>query len=167
MDVKQKLVYFAKMDTVDRKICNFLQRDARMSSTDIAAAIGVSVSSANERVKRLTTNGVIVASRAILDARHVGAGACAFMIVDMSYDGEEEAKVALAACPEVQEMHHVSGQHSYFLKVRVADTQALQKFLQEHVKPLRAINRTETIFVLETVKETTELLIPEHAENQK
>jgi Lrp/AsnC family leucine-responsive transcriptional regulator len=154
-------IYFAKMDQIDRKICNILQHDARTSSTDIAAAVGLSVSSANERVKRLTTNGIIVASRAILDARQVGAGTCAFMIIDMSYDGESEAKAALSACAEVQEMHHVSGQHSYFLKVRIADTQALQNFLQDHVKPLKAITRTETIFVLQTVKETTEVLVPE------
>lgn len=151
----------AAMEELDRKICRILQSDARASSTDIAAAVGLSVSATNERVRKLFANGTITSARAVVDGRLVGAGTCAYMIVDMQYDGEEEATAALAARPEVQEIHHVSGQHSYFIKLRIADTQALQKFLQQHVKPLRAIKRTETIFVLETVKETTEVAIPD------
>jgi Lrp/AsnC family transcriptional regulator, leucine-responsive regulatory protein len=149
------------MEDIDRKICRILQSDARTSSTDIAAAVGLSVSATNERVRKLFSSGTITAARAVVDGRQVAAGTCAYMIVDMQYEGEEEATAALVARPEVQEIHHVSGQHSYFVKLRIADTHALQKFLQTHVKPLKAIKRTETIFVLETLKETTEVHIAE------
>ncbi len=147
------------MDAIDRQIARIIQREGRTSSAEIAEMVGVSVSTANERVRRLASTGVIKAWRAVLDPYRVGAGLCGFMMVDMAYNGEEEAKAALAERPEVQELHHVSGPHSYLLKVRVADTSALQKFLQEHVKPLKAVQRTETIVVLETGKETTEVLI--------
>jgi Lrp/AsnC family leucine-responsive transcriptional regulator len=147
------------MDAIDRQIARIIQREGRTSSGEIAERVGVSVSTANERVRRLASTGVIKAWRAVLDPSRLGAGLCGFMMVDMAYTGEEEAKAALAERPEVQELHHVSGPHSYLLKVRVADTSALQKFLQEHVKPLKAVQRTETIVVLETVKETTEMLI--------
>ncbi len=147
------------MDEIDRHISDLVQRNGRASSAEIAEAVGVSVSTANERVRRLAASGVIRAWRGVLDPDRVGAGLCGFMLVDVSFDGEDEVKAALSACPEVLEMHHISGAHSYLLKVRVADTHALQTFLQDKVKPLKGVQRTETILALETVKETTEVLI--------
>ncbi|MDJ0893908.1 MAG: Lrp/AsnC family transcriptional regulator [Alphaproteobacteria bacterium] len=147
------------MDEIDRHISDLVQRNGRASSAEIAGAVGVSVSTANERVRRLAASGVIRAWRGVLDPDRVGAGLCSFMLVDVSYEGEEAVKAALSACPEVQEMHHVSGAHSYLLKVRLTDTHALQAFLQDKVKPLNGVERTETILVLETIKETTEVLI--------
>lgn len=153
------------MDEIDRKICGLVQKDGRRSSAEIAEAVGVSVSTANERVRRLAASGVISAWRGVLDPVRVGAGLCGYVLIDMSFDGEAEAAEALAARPEVLELHHISGPHSYLAKVRVADTRAMQKFLQDVLKPLKAVQRTETIFTLDTVKETTEVLItPPEAE---
>ncbi len=146
---------------MDRKIAGLVQRKGRSSSAEIAEAVGLSVSTANERVRRLQARGVITAWRAVLDPKRAGAGLCGFVFLDMDYDGEAEAKAALTRCPEVQELHHVSGARSYLMKLRLADTDAMQAFLQDRVKPLKAVTRTETLFVLETVKETTEVLIAE------
>ncbi len=155
------------MDEIDRKICEIIQRDGRKSSAEIADAVGVSVSTANERVRRLTASGAVAAWRAILDPAHVGMGLCGFILIDMSFEGEEEAKAVLSERPEIQELHHISGAHSYLAKIRVADTAAMQGFLQNVVKPLAAVERTETIFVLETVKETTEMAIAPSSKTQK
>lgn len=143
------------MDEIDRKIAEALQADGRASSTDIAALVGVSVSTANERVRRLVSNGTIKEWRGVLNPEKVGAALCVFVFLDLAYDGETEACQALRNCPEVLELHHISGQHSYLMKVRVRDTGALQGFLKSHVKPLRAVQRTETILSLDALKETT------------
>ncbi len=147
------------MDEIDRKICGIIQRDGRKSSAEIAEAVGLSVSTANERVRRLSASGAIAAWRGVLDPAHMGMGLCGFILIDMAFEGEEEAKALLRARPEIQELHHISGAHSYLAKVRLADTAAMQAFLQNVVKPIAAVLRTETIFVLETVKETTEMAI--------
>ena len=147
------------MDAIDRKVCDVVQHDGRATSAQIAAAAGVSVSTANERLRRLTAAGTVTAWRGVLDPNRVGAGLCGFMLIDMRHDGEQEATRALAARPEVLELHHVSGPYSYLAKVRLADTRAMQRFLQDVVKPLAAVQRTETIFTLETVKETTAVRI--------
>ena len=60
------------------------------------------------------------------------------------------------ARPEVQEVHQVAGAHCYLIKVRSAGTRALQRFLSEHVSSQPDVLRTETIIVLETIKETSE-----------
>lgn len=147
------------MDDIDKKISNLIQKNGRLSSADIAAAVSVSVSTANERVRRLTSNGIVKDWRAVLNPKKVGASLCALIMIDVNYDGEAETTKALSSFKEVQEIHHISGAHSYLLKIRVADTDALQKFLSEKVKPLKGVTGTESFIVLDTVKETTEVII--------
>ena len=142
------------MDAVDRIICAVVQRDGRASSTVIAKAAGVPTSTANDRLRRLAANGTIQGWHAALDPLRVGAGLAGFVLMDMGYEGEAEAVEALCARPEVMELHHISGAHSYLLKLRVQDMHAVQDFLAEVVKPLAAVRHTETIFALKTHKET-------------
>tara|TARA_R110002096_G_scaffold426421_1_gene636132 strand:+ start:19776 stop:20234 length:459 start_codon:yes stop_codon:yes gene_type:complete len=149
------------MDDIDRKIAKIIQSDGQSSSAKIAAAVGVSVSTANERVRRLTSSGIVKAWRAVLEPQKVDANLCALILVDVGYEGEDETMKKLAGYPQIQEIHHISGAHSYLLKIRVADTTALQDFLHNSVKPLAAITATESMIVLETLKETTELVIGE------
>lgn len=149
------------MDQIDRKICGILQSSGRTSSADLAEATGLSLSAANERVRRLASNGTITGWQARLDPDAFGLGLCAFMLIDMTFDGEADTVAALTAQPEVQELHHISGPHSYLMKLRVADTKALQTFLSQVVKPLPGIVRTETIITLDTAKETAAIAIPQ------
>ncbi|MCC3861215.1 Lrp/AsnC family transcriptional regulator [Pseudemcibacter aquimaris] len=147
------------MDEIDKKITRLIQKNGRLSSAEIAKAVGVSVSTANERVRKLEKNGYIQEWRAVMNARKVGANLAALILVDMDYDGEKEATEKLAKFPEIQEIHHISGARSYLIKIRVSDTDALQSFLSQKVKPLKAITRTESFIILDTVKETSEVII--------
>lgn len=142
---------------MDKKIAEILQVNGRASSAEIAEAIGVSVSTANERVRRLAKDGVVTEWRAVLDPDKVGAPLCAFVLLDLAYEGEEEACDALVVCPEVQELHHISGRRSYLMKLRLSDVAALQTFLHDKVKPLNAVMKTETIISLQPLKETSVL----------
>ena len=151
------------MDEIDRMICGILQNNARASSAEVAAEVGLSVSSANERVRRLASQGVVTGWHARLDPDAVGAALCAWVFVDMGFEGEAAACAALAALPEVMELHHVSGPHSYLMKLRLRDARALQAFLQDHVKPLPAVLRTETLISLDAVKETAAVRVDDGA----
>lgn len=142
------------MDKVDRKICEIIQADGRASTAAIAEAVGVPTSTTNDRLRRLAANGVIQGWHASLNKSSVGAGLAAFVLVDLFYEGEAEAVEALCARPEVMELHHISGAHSYLMKLRVKDMDAMQGFLTTVVKPLSAVHHTETIFALKTHKET-------------
>jgi len=148
------------MDNIDRKICGILQSNGRTSSAELAEAVGLSLSAANERVRRLVQAGIIKNWEARLDPRPFGLGLCAFVLLDLQFEGEADAIKTLTSRAEVQELHHISGPHSYLMKLRVADTRALQSFLTEVVKPLPAIQRTESIITLDTAKETAALPIP-------
>ena len=147
------------MDHIDKKISNLIQKNGRLSSAEIAAAVGVSVSTANERVRRLTSTGIVQDWRAVLNPKNVGASLCALIMIDVNYEGEAETTKSLSSFKEIQEIHHISGAHSYLIKIRLTDTDALQKFLSEKIKPLKGVNSTESFIVFDTVKETTEVLI--------
>ncbi|MEM1432705.1 MAG: Lrp/AsnC family transcriptional regulator [Pseudomonadota bacterium] len=143
------------MDLIDRNICGLLQSDGRATSAEIAKQVGLSVSAANERLKRLLTGDAIEAVQARLNPDRFSASFCCFIFIDLADEGEDAAVRTLSDCPEVQELHHVSGPHSYLAKVRVKDTAALQTFLKLTLKPLKAVTRTETIVSLQAEKETS------------
>ena len=147
------------MDEIDREICGLVQADAKRPTAAIAETVGLPLSTTADRLKRLQASGTIRGWHAALDPAALDAGLCAFVLVDMGFDGEAEAARALAARPEVQELHHISGPHSYLVKLRLADMAALQGFLADVVKPLAAVTRTETILALDTVKETAAIAV--------
>ena len=138
-----------------------LQADNRVSNAEIGEAVGLSVSATNERVRRLNSSGVIRANRAVLDPDRVELPLCAFVFVDLAPHPDEEGfRRRTAERPEVQEIHQVAGVHCYLVKVRAAGTRALQGFLTAHIKSQPDVLRIETVIVLETVKETSELSLP-------
>ena len=146
------------MDALDRKISAQLQDDGRATHAAIGQAVGLSVSAVNERVRKLAAGGAIAATRAILDPEAMGLSVLAFLFVDLDYR-EDEAAVAAALAREshVLGIFHVTGAHSYLLKVIARDTTDLQRVLSERIKTLPGIVRTETFVVLETLKDTTVL----------
>ena len=147
-----------ELDPTDRKLLGLLQRDGLQSMAELSKAIGVAPSTLNDRVKRLGRLGVITGTHARLDPRAVGLDLLAFVFVGWS-DGLVEADFLahMAAAEQVLECHHVTGGWNYLLKVRVADTRALEAFLGNVLGQVKGLQRTETLIVLSSPKETTAL----------
>jgi Lrp/AsnC family leucine-responsive transcriptional regulator len=149
------------IDDIDRQLLNFLQADARISNAELARRVGMVPSGVLERVKKLEDRGFIRGFEARLDAKKLGFGLVAFAFVksDDRVGGIESAQ-ALAAIPEVQEVHHIAGEDCYLIKIRVADVEALGRLLREKVGVIPSIRSTRTTIVMETLKETATVLIP-------
>src|SRR3981189_900709 len=60
------------LDAIDRRILERLQRDGRLSNSDLAEQVGLSSSPCWRRVKALEEAGVIKGYAAQLDAKSVG-----------------------------------------------------------------------------------------------
>jgi Lrp/AsnC family leucine-responsive transcriptional regulator len=146
------------MDDIDRKIIEIIQTDGRVTNATLAAATGLSVSAANDRLRRLTERGVIAGWAARIDPDAVGLGLLAFLFVLIERT-EHNAPflAAVAAIPEVQEVHHVTGEWSYLLKVRVASTRALETLISERIKAIPGTARSLTFIALSSTKETAAL----------
>jgi Lrp/AsnC family transcriptional regulator, leucine-responsive regulatory protein len=142
------------MDAVDRKILNILQSDARIPNAELARQVGMAPSAVLERVRKLEERGVIRGYEARLDPRALEYGLLAFVLVRSDERvGHPDTEAALARIPEVQEVHHVAGQDCFLLKVRTANTDALQSLLRDQIGAIATVRSTNTTIVLQNVKE--------------
>jgi Lrp/AsnC family transcriptional regulator, leucine-responsive regulatory protein len=143
------------MDDLDRIIIDQLQADGARTYAEIGAAAGLSASAVNDRLKRLRAEGVIRRMTAEIDPTAIGLSLLAFVLVAVN-DAQREGRFreAMKAVPEVLECHHLTGDFSYLLKLRLRDTAHLEHFLMDRLKPLGGIVRTHTLIALSSVKET-------------
>ena len=146
------------IDDIDKQILNILQEDARVSNAEIARRVGLAPSAVLERVKKLEERNVIRGYATELDAKELGYGLTAFVAVRTNQCGGETDKF-LSEIPEVLEVHDVAGEDSYWLKVRVKNTEDLARLLRERLKNVPNVLSTKTTIVLQTIKETTALPI--------
>jgi Lrp/AsnC family leucine-responsive transcriptional regulator len=151
-----------KLDTIDRTLLELLQADDRLPLAELSKRIGAPASTINDRIKRLQREGLIAGFHARLSPDEIGLNLLAFMLVSWNSPKVEQAFLKkIKAAPAVLECHHVTGAWNYLLKLRLANTRELEKFLAETIKPIGGIDRTETIIVLSSAKETWLLPIPE------
>src|SRR6185312_2571778 len=120
------------IDDTDHEILNILQENARTSNAEIARQLGMAPSAILERIRKLEARGLLRGYEARLDAAELGLGLLAFVFVRADERvGCPQAGEALAAIPEVQEVHHIAGEDCYLVKVRTADTASLGRLLRE------------------------------------
>ena len=142
------------MDDIDRKIISHVQGCGRATNAEIAGAVGLSVSAANDRLKRLQERGVITGWSARVDPDAVDLGLLAFIFVEVDNTEHNERFLAAATLmPEVLELHHVTGEWSYLLKVRTRDTKALEVLITGRLKQLPGVARSRTHIALSSSKD--------------
>lgn len=143
-----------ELDAKDRKILTLAQRDATLSQSEIAKRVGLSTAAVHERLKKLEHAGVIRRWSAVVDPRAVGVGVGAFIEVFFEHPRFEASFIKRALeLDVVQECHHITGEFSLLLKVRVTDMESLQELLLEQLSGMEGVRQTRTVMVLSTVKE--------------
>jgi Lrp/AsnC family leucine-responsive transcriptional regulator len=143
------------IDELDAKILERLQENARVTQADIAKAVGLAPSAVMERIRKLEAKGVIRGYFAAIDPHVADLSLLAFVSVRTSeYGPEQPSAQALAAIPEVLEVHHVAGDDCYLLKVRAQDAEHLGRLLRQQIATVPHVTSTRTTIVLGTSKET-------------
>lgn len=150
------------IDETDREILAIIQANARTSNAEIARQLGMAPSAIFERIKKLESRDIIRGYEARLSPKALGHGLLAFVFVrsDESAASVETGQL-LAEIPEVQEVHHVAGEDCYLVKVRVADPEDMGRLLREGFGRIPSIRSTRTTIVLDSVKESAMLALPE------
>jgi Lrp/AsnC family leucine-responsive transcriptional regulator len=151
-----------KLDDIDRQLLTLLQDDDRLALADLSKKLGAPASTINDRIKRLTRQGMIAGFHARVSPDAMGLNLLAFILVSWSNPKVEPVFLKwVNASPAALECHHITGSWNYLLKVRVGTTRDLEKFLAETVKAVKGVERTETLIVLSSAKETWKVGIPE------
>ena len=139
-----------QIDELDLRLLQALQRNARSTFAELGAVVGLKPPAVHERVKRLESRGFVRGYAAQLDGKLLGLELTAlvscYTTPDCSYD---EFTSALAALPEVCEVHSVAGEESFVLKVMTRSTAHLDNLLSR-LKGVRGMARTKTTIVLST-----------------
>ena len=142
------------IDDKDRQILAIVQRDARLPQAEVGRRVGLSTAAVNERLKKLEQRGVIVGYAALVDPERIGCEITAFVEIFIEHPRFEPAFLAIVReLDEVQECHHITGDFSLLLKVRVRDMEALQQLLIQRVSGSQGVRQTRTVIVLSTSKE--------------
>lgn len=142
-----------ELDTVDRHILALLQENCKLPLARIGERVGLSAPSVAERIDKLEKHGVIRGYTAILDARRLGKDITAFIGVSIEHPKAiSHFEKAIDRLEEIQECHHVTGQHTMLLKAKADTTSTLEKLIRE-IRSIDGVTRTETSIVLSTYTE--------------
>jgi Lrp/AsnC family leucine-responsive transcriptional regulator len=143
---------------VDRQICALLSEQARISLSEIAERVGLSVPSVSEHVRKLEEAGVIKGYCAMLDPASCGADVTAFIFVDIDSSANyDQFRRNCRQRKDVMECHAITGTASHMVKARVKNTLALEQLLST-IQQWKGVTRTMTNVVLSTHKETLSFL---------
>jgi Lrp/AsnC family transcriptional regulator, leucine-responsive regulatory protein len=144
--------YLLQVEDINRKIVALLARDGRMSFTELARQTGLSVSAAQQRVRRLEERGLISGYAALIRADAAGLPLTAFVsIKPIDSAAPDDAPERLAHLTAIEACYSVAGDENYILKVRVSSPAALENLLQE-IRTSAGVS-TRTTIVLSTAYE--------------
>lgn len=149
------------LDRVDRHIIDLLQHDGRMSMTELADRVGLTVTPCIERVRRLERERVITGYHARVSPTALEAGLLVFVEVSISHKSDrsfEDFRKEIVRVPQVQECHLVSGDFDYMIKARIKEVSQYRTLLEDILLRLPGVTQTKSYIVMEEVKET--LFIP-------
>ncbi|WP_440966288.1 Lrp/AsnC family transcriptional regulator [Massilia sp. GER05] len=142
------------MDDYDRKILAELQKDGRLSLTDLAERIGLSLSPCHRRVRALEDAGIIADYRATIDPAAVGLNFAAIVFVTLRATDRESVRafeVAVPGVPEIIQAQRLFGDPDYILNVITTDLAAYQKLWDDSLSTLPNVLRLTSTLVMKSI----------------
>jgi DNA-binding Lrp family transcriptional regulator len=142
------------VDAIDRKILAVLQEDGRLTVTELAARVGLSVSPCHRRLRELERSGTIRGYRAVVDAAALGLTFQALVFVTMRQEDRDTLlgfEAAVAQVPEVVQAQRLFGDPDYLLRIVTADLKAYQELEDDVLAALPGVQRLNSTLVMKHV----------------
>jgi DNA-binding Lrp family transcriptional regulator len=142
------------MDAIDRKMLAELQAEGRLTVTELAQRVALSVAPCHRRLRELERTGAIRGYRAIIDPAAIGLGF--EVLVQVTMDREDAATITrfesgLADVPEVRHAERLFGDPDYLVRVATADLAAYQTLRDEKLATLPGVQRLTSTIVMKRV----------------
>lgn len=150
------------IDPFEVKILRELQRDASVTTAELAERVGLSASPCWRRIDRLERSGVIQGRVALIDRRKVGLNALIFAQVKLNAHGRanlDEFSVAIRSFPEVLDAYVLMGTMDFMLRIITRDIEAYERFFFEKLSKLSGVQEINSTVALSEIKATLELPI--------
>lgn len=149
-----------KLDNLDVKIMQILQKDSDRTVKSIAEELGLSTTPIFERIKKLKKEGYISNYVARLNYKKLGLKQIVFVGITLQGHTRsylEKFVKEIQGFPEVIECHRVSGNFDYLLKLVVEDIESYEKFIITKLTLLPYLGSVQSLITLSTGKETNEI----------
>ncbi|WP_433578378.1 Lrp/AsnC family transcriptional regulator [Nocardia brasiliensis] len=143
------------MDHVDRSILAVLEREGRISNSELAARVGLSPSPCLRRVRQLEESGAIRGYRAVIDPAAIDRGLRVFAGVRLMRHTRADVvafEQGVTELPEVVACHHITGNFDYLLHVEVADLPAYEEFHANQLAALPAVATVNSFVIMKTLE---------------
>ena len=144
------------LDETDLQILRILQKNAKLTTKELADAVHLTPTPVFERQKRLERQGYIKRYVAVLNPDKMGLGLMVFCKVKLKQINHEIADAfarRIVRIPEVTECYNTSGSYDYLLKVRAADMKQYQEFVLNKLGEIEHLASIESTFVMSEVKQ--------------
>ncbi|WP_163513611.1 Lrp/AsnC family transcriptional regulator [Fodinicola acaciae] len=144
------------MDNIDRKMIALLEAEARLTVTELAQRVGLSVAPCHRRLRELERAGAIRGYRAVVDPAALGLGFEALVSVTM--DREDARTItdfenALESVREIRDAERLFGDPDYLLRVATADIASYQRLRDEKLATLPGVRRITSTIVMKRIVE--------------
>ncbi len=146
---------FMNLDRIDCDILVHLQKDARLSNKELAAAVGLAPSSCLARVQRLRTDGILKGAYAEVDPAALGVGLQALIAVQLRQHSRAQVKAFwkhAMGLPEVLAVFHVAGTHDFQVHVAVRDAHHLRDLALDAFTTRSEVAHIQTSLIFEWAK---------------
>ncbi|HLZ56003.1 MAG TPA: Lrp/AsnC family transcriptional regulator [Ktedonosporobacter sp.] len=133
-DVKKKRTFtytpsYEELDAVNIRILSELQRDPRLTMSELGRRIGMSSPAVTERVRRLEETGVIRGYTLDLNPAALGLPISAYIRIRPNPGQLPRVAELAQQIPEVVECHRVTGEDCFVLKVHIPAIDQLDRLL--------------------------------------
>ncbi|KOP31501.1 transcriptional regulator [Exiguobacterium sp. BMC-KP] len=118
-----------ELSNIDYQILNILSKNSRIQWKDLGKQIHMTGQAVGNRIKKLEDQGIIQSYSLIIDELKLGFSYTAFVIIYMKTSNHEAFIHFLNECHEVMEVHRVSGEGCYHLKIKVTSQEQLNLLL--------------------------------------
>src|SRR5271167_3045259 len=146
-------------DAIDLQIISILQEHGRIPHVKLGEQVGLSAPSAIERVKKLEDGGIITGYHASVNARLLGKDVAAFIGVSIGDPRTiSQFEQTVEQLDDVLECHHVTGEYTVLLKIKTRNTTSLEELIKA-IRLINGVSRTETMVVLSTHTERTQIAV--------
>jgi Lrp/AsnC family transcriptional regulator len=152
----------SRIDKVDRRILDLLQREGALSVAEVAARTGLSTTTCWRRIQSLEQSGVIKGRVALLDRAALGLDVTIFAHVKLSSQGRDAIAAfaeAIRERPEVLDCYTTMGEWDFMLRVVTRDIKAYEAFYLDHLSKLPNVQSINSAVTVTVIKETTVLPI--------
>ena len=140
------------LDTIDVRILEVLQENARVSISELSKQVNLSLSAVSERLKKLENSNIIEQYTTVLNSSAMEKDLSAIMMISMEDPSDtDEFRRLVQGLDEILECHYITGTYDYVLKITTKNMATLEQLMNK-IKSIKSIKHTETNVIFSTIK---------------